>query len=41
MRDTQKEAEAIASLPPCREPDVGLDLRPWDHALNQRQMLSH
>ena len=32
-RQTEKQA-------PCKEPDVGLDPGPWDHALSQRQTLS-
>ena len=33
--ETQREKQA-----PRREPDVGLDPGPWDHALSQRQMLN-
>ena len=29
QRHRQREEQA-----PCREPNVGLDLGPWDHALN-------
>ena len=36
QRHRQREKQA-----PYREPDVGFDPRPWDHALSQRQTLNH
>ena len=35
QRHRQREKQA-----PCEEPDVGLDSRPQNHALSQRQMLN-
>ena len=35
----EQQAEGEADSLPSREPDVGLDPRPWDHDLNRRQML--
>ena len=35
-RQRQREKQALRD-----EPDVGLDHRTWDHALNQRHMFNH
>ena len=34
QRHRQREKQV-----PCREPNVGLNPEPWDHALSQRQTL--
>ena len=49
MRDTDREWKRergrhtgrVRSRLSCKEPDVGLDPRPQDHALSRRQMLNH
>ena len=41
MRDTERQRHRKEKQAPHREPDVGLNSRPWDHALSQRQMLNH
>ena len=44
MRDTQRERQRHSQREeqaPRREPNVGLNPRSWDHALSQRQALSH
>ena len=42
MGDTERQRHRQREkLAPRREPDVGLDLRPWDHDLSQRQTLNH
>ena len=35
QKHRQREKQA-----PCRKADVGLDPRPWDHALSQKQALN-
>ena len=45
MRDTEKERQGHRQKhrekqAPCREPDVGLDPRPRDHTVSQRQTFS-
>ena len=41
MRDREAETQAEGEAGSRQEPDVGLDPRPWDHALSQRQTLNH
>nr|XP_025873684.1 uncharacterized protein LOC112934440 [Vulpes vulpes] len=44
QEEQQAEGEGEAGSPPSREPDMGLDPRPWDHDLSQRQapkLLNH
>ena len=40
MRDREAETQAEGEAGSCREPDVGLDPKPWDHDLSQRQTLN-
>ena len=44
MRDTEREVQKHwqrEKQAPHKEPDVGLDPRPQDHALSQKQTLNH